>query len=321
MLQALRNSKDRLERRARRRQQPHGLRHGLDRLEGVHPHAQGDRLRRRADRGVRGAGRSDAGQPVQERARDRATSSSRPRNRSSCRPRQRQPVGRVLHVARGRDDQDAAEEHVSATRSTCRTFCSSARSTRKGPEIAYLRDRIAGARRRHHRRRLRHSRRAARHRARRDARGGRAAGGTTIEALRNAGSRGKAVHGMLPGCGGSRSICTARAGSHGVATLGGAEGAVLGASAMHGPPDRRAQGHRHADRLGASAVRPARRHQGRDGRALGHRHPRAQPDQPRPCSTTWRRRSPAWRRRRGRCTSTTTGGVWRSRCSATRRRP
>lgn len=60
--------------------------------------------------------------------------------------------------------------------------------------------------------------------------------GTTIEALRNAGSRGKAVHGML---GGLRKLALklfADGRLHGVVTLGGAEGAVLGASAMMGLP-------------------------------------------------------------------------------------
>jgi uncharacterized protein (UPF0261 family) len=57
-------------------------------------------------------------------------------------------------------------------------------------------------------------------------------GGTTIEALRNAGSRGKAVHGMLAGLA-RLSLDLYKAGQlDGVATMGGAEGAVLGASAM-----------------------------------------------------------------------------------------
>lgn len=56
--------------------------------------------------------------------------------------------------------------------------------------------------------------------------------GTTIEALRQAGSRGKAVHGMLPGLRALALKLYAEGRLHGVATLGGAEGAVLGASAM-----------------------------------------------------------------------------------------
>lgn len=56
--------------------------------------------------------------------------------------------------------------------------------------------------------------------------------GTTIEALRNAGSRGKAVHGMLAGLRALAVDLFAKGKLHGVATLGGAEGAVLGASAM-----------------------------------------------------------------------------------------
>lgn len=60
--------------------------------------------------------------------------------------------------------------------------------------------------------------------------------GTTIDALRNAGSRGKAVHGMLAGLR-RLALDLYRDGKlHGVVTLGGAEGAVLGASAMMGLP-------------------------------------------------------------------------------------
>ncbi len=61
-------------------------------------------------------------------------------------------------------------------------------------------------------------------------------GGTTIETLRNAGSRGKAVHGMLAGLR-QVSLDLYREGRlDGVAALGGAEGAVLGASAMTSLP-------------------------------------------------------------------------------------
>ncbi len=57
-------------------------------------------------------------------------------------------------------------------------------------------------------------------------------GGTTIETLRQAGSRGEAVHGMLQGLQ-RLSLDLYRDGKlDGVVTLGGAEGAVLGASAM-----------------------------------------------------------------------------------------
>jgi uncharacterized protein (UPF0261 family) len=60
--------------------------------------------------------------------------------------------------------------------------------------------------------------------------------GTTIDALRQAGSRGKAVHGMLAGLR-RLSMDLYREGTlQGVAALGGAEGAVLGASAMMGLP-------------------------------------------------------------------------------------
>ena len=61
-------------------------------------------------------------------------------------------------------------------------------------------------------------------------------GGTTIDALRNAGSRGKAVHGMLAGLRKLAADLYAEGRLHGAAALGGAEGAVLGASAMMGLP-------------------------------------------------------------------------------------
>lgn len=57
-------------------------------------------------------------------------------------------------------------------------------------------------------------------------------GGTTIDALRNAGSRGAAVHGMLAGLQRLALDLYAEGRLGGVLTLGGAEGAVLGASAM-----------------------------------------------------------------------------------------
>jgi uncharacterized protein (UPF0261 family) len=61
-------------------------------------------------------------------------------------------------------------------------------------------------------------------------------GGTTIETLRQAGSRGEAVHGMLAGLR-KMSLDLYRDGRlQAIATLGGAEGAVLGASAMTGLP-------------------------------------------------------------------------------------
>jgi uncharacterized protein (UPF0261 family) len=57
-------------------------------------------------------------------------------------------------------------------------------------------------------------------------------GGRTIDALRHAGSRGEAVHGMLPGLQ-RLALDLYRDGKlDGVITLGGAEGTVLGASAM-----------------------------------------------------------------------------------------
>lgn len=61
-------------------------------------------------------------------------------------------------------------------------------------------------------------------------------GGTTIDALRNAGSRGAAVHGMLAGLQGLALDLYAEGRLGGVLALGGAEGAVLGASAMKALP-------------------------------------------------------------------------------------
>ena len=60
--------------------------------------------------------------------------------------------------------------------------------------------------------------------------------GTTIDALRNAGSRGKAVHGMLAGLRALALNLYDEGRLQGVLALGGAEGAVLGASAMMGLP-------------------------------------------------------------------------------------
>ncbi|MEO8609950.1 MAG: Tm-1-like ATP-binding domain-containing protein [Chloroflexota bacterium] len=58
------------------------------------------------------------------------------------------------------------------------------------------------------------------------------AAGTTIDALRNAGSRGKAVEGMLKGVRKITLDLLAAGKIQGVASLGGAEGAVLAAAAM-----------------------------------------------------------------------------------------
>lgn len=60
--------------------------------------------------------------------------------------------------------------------------------------------------------------------------------GTTIDALRNAGSRGKAVHGMLAGLRALALKLYREGRLHGAVAIGGAEGAVLGASAMMGLP-------------------------------------------------------------------------------------
>jgi uncharacterized protein (UPF0261 family) len=59
---------------------------------------------------------------------------------------------------------------------------------------------------------------------------------TTIDALRQAGSRGAAVHGMLKGVRKVVLDLYAEGRLHGVACLGGAEGAVLGAHAMQALP-------------------------------------------------------------------------------------
>ncbi len=61
-------------------------------------------------------------------------------------------------------------------------------------------------------------------------------GGTTIDALRNAGSRGAAVHGMLAGLEGLALDMYAEGRLQGALALGGAEGAVLGASVMKALP-------------------------------------------------------------------------------------
>jgi uncharacterized protein (UPF0261 family) len=58
------------------------------------------------------------------------------------------------------------------------------------------------------------------------------AAGTTIDALRNAGTRGNAVEGMLKGVRKITLDLLAEGKMHGVASLGGAEGAVLAAAAM-----------------------------------------------------------------------------------------
>jgi uncharacterized protein (UPF0261 family) len=62
------------------------------------------------------------------------------------------------------------------------------------------------------------------------------AAGSTLEALQNAGTRGKAVEEMLKGVRKLTLELFAEGRIHGVASLGGAEGAVLAASAMKGLP-------------------------------------------------------------------------------------
>ena len=104
------------------------------------------------------------------------------------------------------------------------------------------------------------------------------AGGHDLEAVRAAGSRGAAVQLMLEGV---RAVVLREYGAgrvHGVLCLGGAEGALLGAAAMHALPVGVPKLIVSPSASGRRAVRPVRRRGRRDGHALGHRHPRAQRD-------------------------------------------
>ena len=113
---------------------------------------------------------------------------------------------------------------------------------------------------------------------------------------------------------------TPRAASHGVLCLGGAEGALLGAAAMHALPVGVPKLIVSPSASGRRAVRPVRGRGRRDGHALGDRHPRPQRDLARDLRQRRRgdrrdgaRRRPAGRRARREAASA-------SRCSA-RRRP
>ena len=102
--------------------------------------------------------------------------------------------------------------------------------------------------------------------------------GHDLERIRSAGSRGAAVELMEEGV---RAVCLRlwlEGRLDGVLCLGGAEGALLGAAAMHALPGRRPEADRHAERLGPPRVRPLRGRERRARHALGRRHPRPQPD-------------------------------------------
>ena len=126
------------------------------------------------------------------------------------------------------------------------------------------------------------------------------AAGSTIDALRNAGTRGAAVEKMKDGV---RQVALdlfaqGRLAGHGLPGRGGGRGA--GRDGDEGAAHRRAQDDRHAHRLRAAAFRPAHRHARHHGHALGDRHPGHQPDQPRRLRQRRRRhgRHGAARRRR-----------------------
>ena len=128
------------------------------------------------------------------------------------------------------------------------------------------------------------------------ARGGRRArAATTLDGVRAAGSRGAAVALMLEGV---RAVvparCTPRAASHGVLCLGGAEGALLGAAAMHALPVGVPKLIVSPSASGRRAFGAVRGRERRDGHALGGRHPRPATRSRARSSTTRRRRSRAW---------------------------
>ena len=104
-------------------------------------------------------------------------------------------------------------------------------------------------------------------------------GGTTIETLRQAGSRGEAVHGMLQGLQRLSLDLVSRRQARWRRDSGRRRGRGARRQRHDLPADRHSQDHRHADCLGPAAIRAAGRHARRDGRALGGRHPRPQPDQ------------------------------------------
>ena len=83
LLEAIRDVGHAARRLPRRRQQPHGVRHGPARLAGDRRHAAGDRLRRRPHRGVRRPDRPHAGQPATPTRSRPTRSTSAPRSCSS----------------------------------------------------------------------------------------------------------------------------------------------------------------------------------------------------------------------------------------------
>ena len=107
------------------------------------------------------------------------------------------------------------------------------------------------------------------------------AGGHDLDGVRRVGSRGAAVELMLEGV---RATCLrlyADGSIRGVLCLGGAEGALLGAAAMHALPVGVPKLIVSPSASGRRAFGPVRRRERRDRDALGDRHPRAQPDRPR----------------------------------------
>ena len=101
----------------------------------------------------------------------------------------------------------------------------------------------------------------------------------------------------------------------GVLCLGGAEGALLGAAAMHALPVGVPEADRLPERLGPPLVRALRGRGGRDGDALGHRHPRAQRDRPRDLRQRCRGRWRGWCATRADRSATSASAASGSRCS------
>ena len=89
---------------------------GVARLAGDRRHAEGDRLRRRAHRRVRGPDRPHAGEPLSRRAGDEPGRHQRRGAAVHHRPRQQLAVGGLLQHARRAVRHDAAAAHLSADR-------------------------------------------------------------------------------------------------------------------------------------------------------------------------------------------------------------
>ena len=146
------------------------------------------------------------------------------------------------------------------------------------------------------------------------------AGGHDLEAIRAAGSRGAAVALMLEGV---RAVVLREytAGRiAGVLCLGGAEGALLGAAAMHALPVGVPKLIVSPSASGRRPVRPVRGRGRRDGHALGDRHPRPQRDLARDLRQRGGRgRRHGARRRRGRSAASASAAS-ASPCSARPRR-